>query len=70
MTTTCTNDFSKMDLKELKRIYNALQEQGAYEIAEELSFVISAKVAQGVDEGTIKLHDRSAVDKIFAKYAN
>jgi len=59
---------AQMDKAELKRIYKALEEQGAYDLANEVSLLISAKVAHGIDEGKIKLHDRTALKDILSKH--
>lgn len=58
----------QMDKAELKKIYHALEKQGAYDLANEVSLLISAKVAQGIDEGTIKLHDKTALKTILTKH--
>ena len=59
---------AQMDKAELKNIYFALEEQGAYDLANEVSLLISAKVAHGIDEGKIKLHDRTALKGILSKH--
>ena len=59
---------AQMDKAELKSIYHALEKQGAYDLAHEISLLISAKVANGIDEGKINLHDRTALKDILTMH--